>query len=224
MILEPFTQIYQRACANQGGEQALSSKLCSLKTPNELRAIPSDRWLAEFTRKVFQCGMVWRVINNKWPGFEAVFWQFDIEKLLMMSDEWWEEKARDKRIVRCLYKVMTIKANAQMIYEENLKCGFSEMIASWPSDEITALWAYLKSHGARLGGNTGPYALRAMGKDTFFLTRDIEAYLRSHNLITGGLHSKRSLTNAQNAFLEWQQQSQRPLSHISQIVAWSVGK
>lgn len=223
MIIEPFAQIYQRAVANQGGEQALSNKLCLLKTTDELRTIPSDRWLAEFTRKVFQCGMVWQVINNKWINFEAIFWQFDIEKLLMMPDEWWEKNARDKRIVRCLYKVMTIKANAQMIFEENLKSGFSELIASWPSENITALWTYLKIHGCRLGGNTGPYTLRAMGKDTFFLTTDIEAYLRSHNLIDGGLHTKRSLTNAQNAFLEWQQQSQRPLSHISQIVAWSVG-
>ncbi|MBE2896827.1 DNA-3-methyladenine glycosylase I [Pasteurellaceae bacterium HPA106] len=223
MIIEPFAQIYQRAVANKGSEQVLTDKLCSLKTPEQLRAIPSDRWLAEFTRKVFQCGMVWRVINNKWAGFEEVFWQFDVEKLLMMPDELWEEKARDPRIVRCLYKVMTIKANAQMIFEEDLKCGFSQLIANWDCSNITALWHYLKKHGSRLGGNTGPYALRAMGKDTFFLTHDIEAYLRAHNLIDGGLHSKRNLSKAQNAFLEWQQQSQRPLSHISQIVAWSVG-
>ncbi|MBE2894571.1 DNA-3-methyladenine glycosylase I [Spirabiliibacterium falconis] len=223
MIIEPFSQIYARAVKYQHGEQALQARLCSLKTPEQLRQIPSDRWLAEFTRKVFQCGMVWRVINNKWTGFETVFWQFDIEKLLMMPDELWEEKARDPRIVRCLYKVMTIKHNAQMIFDENLKCGFSDMIADWDCQNITALWAYLKKNGSRLGGNTGAYALRAMGKDTFFLTHDIEAYLRHHNLIDGGLYTKRSISQAQSVFLEWQQQSQLPLSHISQIVAWSMG-
>ncbi|HAG41377.1 MAG TPA: 3-methyladenine DNA glycosylase, partial [Pseudoalteromonas sp.] len=40
-------------------------------------------------------------------------------------------------------------------------------VANWPGDDTIGLWAYLKKHGARLGGNTGPYALRALGKDTF---------------------------------------------------------
>jgi len=37
----------------------------------------------------------------------------------------------------------------------------------------------LKKHGQRLGGNTGPYALRLLGKDTFILSSDVEGYLRA---------------------------------------------
>ena len=35
-----------------------------------------DRYMKslEFTRKIFQSGFYWSVIEKKWPGFEEVFW------------------------------------------------------------------------------------------------------------------------------------------------------
>ena len=100
---------------------------------------------------------------------------------------------------------------------------FNEFIANWPTDNIIGLWAWLKQHGARLGGNTGQYALRAMGKDTFILSQDVEAYLRGHEIIDGGLHSKKSLQSAQNFFNELRKQSGLSLQEISQTLAFSVG-
>ena len=111
-----------------------------------------------------------------------------------------------------------------MIHEVAEKHGsFSQFIADWPTDNIIGLWAYLKKHGARLGGNTGPYALRALGKDTFLLSRDVEAYLRAHELIDGGLQTKKSLQAAQDFFNELQQQSGYSLQALSQLVAYGVG-
>ena len=121
-------------------------------------------------------------------------------------------------------KVQTIPENAYMIHEVAEKnASFSQFIAQWPSDNIIGLWAYLKKHGARLGGNTGPYALRAMGKDTFLLSRDVESYLRAHQLIDGGLQTKKSQQAAQNFFNELQQQSGYSLQALSQLVAYGVG-
>jgi 3-methyladenine DNA glycosylase Tag len=100
---------------------------------------------------------------------------------------------------------------------------FNRFIAEWPTDNIIGLWAWLKKHGARLGGNTGPYTLRQLGKDTFLLSRDIEAYLRVHEIIDGGLQSKKSLQAAQDFFNEMQQQSGLSLQEISQVIAFSVG-
>ena len=45
--------------------------------------------------------------------------------------------------------------------------------------------------------------------------RDVEAYLRGHNVIDGGLQSKRSLTAIQSFFNEMQQQSGKSLQQIS---------
>ena len=64
---------------------------------------------------VFQSGFVWRIVNNKWPQFEEVFWGFDIERLLMMPDDMLERKASDPGIIRNFSKVKTILENAVMI-------------------------------------------------------------------------------------------------------------
>ena len=62
-----------------------------------------------------------------------------------------------------------------------------------------------------------------MGKDTFIISRDIEAYLRAHNHIDGGVHTQKSLKAAQAFFNEMQQQSGLSMQEISQTVSYSVG-
>lgn len=222
--MEKFQDIYQRALARKGGEAMLQQLLVPPNTSQQLMAISDDTWLEEFTRKVFQSGFYWSVINNKWPGFRAVFWDFSVDKLLMMPPDMLEQKASDERIVRNFKKVQTIPENAYMIHEvANENGSFSQFIANWPSEDIIGLWAYLKKHGARLGGNTGPYTLRALGKDTFLLSRDVESYLRSHKIIDGGLQTKKSLLSAQHFFNELQQQSGLSLQELSLLIAYSVG-
>lgn len=222
---ESFQRIYQRACDRKGGEAALAALLGHSASAAEISVIPDNLLLGELTKKVFQSGFVWRVVRQKWPGFCDVFFDFDIEKILLMSDEMLEAKARDERIIRNAAKVFTIRDNALMIDDIAAKHGsFARFIADWPTTDIIGLWAYLKQHGARLGGNTGPYALRAIGKDTFILSTDVEAYLRASNVFDGGINSKRSLAQIQQQFNLWQQQSGRSLQHISQIIALSVGE
>ena len=224
MTIEKFDAIYQRAAERKGGENQLEQLISHPLSKSELAKITDDRWLAAFSMKVFQSGISWSVVRNKWPNFEEVFFGFKIEPLLMLSDEQWETKATDKRIIRHLKKVMSIPANARMIHEAQLEHGsFSNMVANWPQDNITGLWSYLKKHGNRLGGNTGPYTLRQMGIDTFILSNDVEAYLRNYKIIEGGKDTKKSLDAANKAFLQWQQESGRSLSEISQIIAFSTG-
>ena len=224
MSLEKFSAIYQRAAERKGGEQALEALLSQPLSRAEIEAIPEDRWLSAFSMKVFQSGISWRVVRNKWPNFEQAFFQFRIEPLLMLSDEQWEQKAQDPAIIRHLTKVMSIPANAQMIYQCRQTHGsFSKMVAQWPQENIIDLWVYLKKHGNRLGGNTGPYTLRQMGVDTFLLTGDVEAYLRNIGVIEGGRDTKRALTATNKAFMTWQQESGRSISEISQIIAYSSG-
>lgn len=224
MALEKFEDIYRRAAERKGGQQQLESLFSKPLSKEALLSIPNDRWLSAFSMKVFQSGISWKVVRNKWPNFEEVFFGFKIEPLLMLSDDQWDNKATDVRIIRHHAKVKSILANAQMIHEASLKHGsFSKMIADWPTENITGLWQYLKKHGNRLGGNTGPYSLRQMGVDTFILSGDVEAYLRSYKIIEGGRDTKRSLEAANNAFSHWQQESGRSLNEISQTIAFSAG-
>lgn len=224
MALEKIEDIYQRAAARKGGADKLELLLGAGNQDALLTNIGDDRFLAEFSKKVFQSGFVWRVVENKWPNFEASFFNFNIEKVLMMPEEMMERKATDPNIIRNFNKVKTIKANGQMIFEEQQNGQtFAEFIAQWPSDNIIGLWAYLKKYGQRLGGNTGPYALRALGKDTFIISRDVEAYFRAHDIITGGIQTKSSLQAIQTSFNTWQQQCDLSLSQLSRLIAFATG-
>jgi 3-methyladenine DNA glycosylase Tag len=223
--MEKFASIYQRAAKRKGGEKHLKHMLTKPLTGKQLLKVSNDDWLEEFTRKIFQSGFYWSVINKKWPGFREVFWDFNIDKLLMMPPEMLEQKSSDERIVRNFKKVNTIPVNASMIHfsTKDNNTDFNRFIAEWPTTDIVGLWAWLKKHGARLGGNTGPYTLREMGKDTFLLSRDIESYLRVHGIIEGGVQSKKSLKATQAFFNEMQSQSGLSLQEISQVIAFSVG-
>lgn len=224
MVREKFNQIYERAAERKGGIQALEKLLVVPKSQQELALITDDRWLATFTLRIFQSGMTWQVVRNKWPNFEDVFFGFNIEKMLLVPDEMWERKATDPAIIRHLGKVMTIPANADMIHRAAVEYGsFAQMVADWPGEDIIGLWQYLKKKGARLGGNTGPYALRTMGKDTFIISQDVEAYLRNIGVIDGGKSSLKLLKATQTAFNDWQQESGRPMCQVSQIISFSCG-
>lgn len=224
LSMEKFDAIYARAAKRKGGEKRLETLLSKPKTYEELCELPDDRVLAEATKKVFQSGFVWRVVRQKWPDFEDVFWGFDIDKLLMMPDEMLEQKATNPAIIRNLNKVRTIRSNALFLKDISNEHGsVGRWLANWPADDTIGLWRYLKDHGTRLGGNTGPYTLRAVGKDTFLLSRDIEAYFRAHKLIDGGLNSKRSLNSIQSCFNTWREQSNYSLQEISMLIAYSSG-
>jgi len=224
MAVESFQQIFERAAQRKGGAQNLTQLLAEVTVHDNLAELTDDRLLSAFTKKIFQSGFVWRVVENKWPNFEQLFFNFDLNKILMMPEEMLEQKASDARIIRNFNKVKTIKANAQMMFEHTPSGQtFAQFIANWPTDNIIGLWAFLKQHGQRLGGNTGPYALRALGKDTVLLSRDVEAYFRAHELITGGLQSKASLQTIQTTFNSWHQQSNLPYAKLSRLIALATG-
>lgn len=224
MSAEKFELIYERASRRKGGQAALEALVGEPLSKNEIKGLTDDRFLSEFTKKVFQSGFVWRVVRQKWPHFEHEFFEFDIDKILLLPDEILEKKAINPDIIRNLTKVRTIRDNALMIKEVQLEHGsFAEFVAEWPTDNIIELWAFLKKEGARLGGNTGAYALRTIGVDTFLVSNDVEGYFKARNIISGSAKSKRSLTAIQNQFNTWQQESGRTYQAISQILAMSVG-
>ena len=112
-----YSTVYDQACERKGGEAAVEAMLPGVASPKKLKTLGSDRYLAEFTRKIFQSGFVWRVVDKKWPDFETVFWDFDIKRLLMMPDDMLDRKAADPAIIRNHGKVKTIRENAAMIAE-----------------------------------------------------------------------------------------------------------
>ncbi len=226
-----FETLFDLACQRKGSEENVQTLIANawanpmLENKN-ISKLSDDIILSAFCRKIFQSGFVWRVVDAKWDGFEEVFWEFNIDKLILMPDEMLEEKAKDTRIIRNLKKCWAIRDNALMMSQTRQREGktFAQFIADWPSDDIISLWDFLKKNGTRLGGNTGAYALRYIGKDSFLLSRDVETYLREAKVIDTGLYTKSALKNAQAFFNDLQQQSDWSYRELSLLVAMSAGE
>ncbi|MFK7912759.1 MAG: DNA-3-methyladenine glycosylase I [Pseudomonadales bacterium] len=220
----PFAEIYEQAALRKGGAEALESLLSRPKSKRSLKRITDDRYLAEMTACVFRSGFVWRVIEAKWPSFEEVFQGFDSMACAMLSDEDLDLIAQDKRIVRHAKKVYAVRNNALFVREVKQAHGsFADYIADWPESDIVGLWSDLKRRGDRLGGQTGRYFLRFMGKDTVILSRDVVAALMQAGVVDKEPTSQKALRQLQQALNDWMAQSGRSLTEISRILAHSTG-
>ena len=130
----PFAELYARAADRKGGAQALESLLPVAKPPGDLAAIPDDRWLAEMTKRVFQAGFNWSVIETKWPGFEAAFDGLDVRRCAMASDDDLDRLLSDTRVVRNGAKLRTVRENAAFLLELGAEHGSAaRFFADWPS-------------------------------------------------------------------------------------------
>lgn len=218
-----FNEIYQKAAALKGGEAELESLLPTPKSNTELAQLEDDRVLAVFTQVVFQAGFAWRVIQNKWPGFEEAFHDFQVGLLAAMPIEAYAAYKEDTRIVRNWQKIQTVPQNARFIESIAAEYGsFGQLLAQWPQDDIVGLWQLLKKRGARLGGNSGPFSLRMLGKDTFLITGDVVRVLEAQGVLSGKPTSQRDIKKVQQFFNDMQEASGRPLCQISKIMACSI--
>lgn len=222
--LEKFNDIWTRACERKGGPETVKSLLPQTLTADGIREYSNAILLSALSKQVFQSGFVWRVVVNKWSAYEKAFFDFEPMKVLMLSPEQIQQRAIDPGLIRHQKKTQAIVDNAYMIQRISEEYGsFAEFIAQWPTDDITGLWQSLKKRGTRLGGNTGPYFLRTIGKDTFLLTQDVQAYLTGHKVVDAGFTSQTALRQSQVAFNHWQQESGMSLAHISRIISLGVG-
>lgn len=192
----------------------------------ELAKLGDDRVLAEMARRVFSAGFVWRVIDQKWPGFEEAFLGFNPKRLLFQPAEFWHDLASDKRIVRNPQKIRSVRDNARFVSDVATEHGsFGKFLAMWPADDQIGLMEILAKRGARLGGNTCQYLLRFLGRDSFILTNDLMLCLRDAGApISEKGTSKKDLRLAQAQLNEWAAESGLPLTHISRICALSIGE
>ena len=221
-----FTKIRARAIERKGGEAKLLTLLPKVQPLANLSRISDDRMLAEMAKRIFSSGFSWPVIEKKWPGFEEAFLGFDPLALLRQPPDYWDRLTSDKRIVRNGQKIMAIAGNAQFIADIAARHGsFGKFLAEWPLDDQIGLTALLAKKGARLGGNTGLYFLRFVGRDGFMLSQDVVLCLRDAGLdIADPPTSKSDMARIQAQFNEWAKETGLPYTHLSRICAFSIGE
>ncbi|MBP6769402.1 MAG: DNA-3-methyladenine glycosylase I [Reyranella sp.] len=221
-----FKSIQARAAKRKGGVKALAALLPKTRDNKELAKLTDDRVLAEMARRVFCAGFVWSVIDKKWPGFEEAFLGFNPKRLLFQPAEFWEKLTQDTRIVRNPTSIKSVRDNAKFVTDIAAEHGsFGKFLAAWPADDQIGLLDVFAKRGSRLGGFSGQYLLRFLGRDSFILTGDLMMCLRDAGVpISEKGTSKKDLKLAQAQINEWAKESGLPLTHISRICALSIGE
>ena len=221
--LANFDDLFTIAAARKGGAEAFEAMLPQVKSPAELAAIPDDRWLSRMARCIFQAGFNWKVIETKWPGFEEAFDGFDPRRWSLMSDDDLDRLLRDTRVVRHAKKLASVGENAVFLRDLAEEHGTAaRFFAEWPDDDYVGLLGVLKKRGSRLGGATGQYFLRFMGKDSFMTGGDVVKALIREGVVDRQPSSQRDLAKVQAAFNHWAAQSGRPMAQVSRTLACTV--
>ena len=100
---------------------------------------------------------------------------------------------------------------------------FGAFLAVWPADDIVGLLMHLKKAGSRLGGHTGQYFLRFIGKDTFMFSKDVVRVLIDQGIVDKEPTSRKARAAVQDAFNGWHEETGLAYCQRSRIMAASVG-
>ncbi len=117
---------------------------------------------------------------------------------------------------------LTRKTVAEIAREHG---SFARFLTDWPGSDQVGLLDLLAKKGARLGGGTGQYFLRFIGKDSYVLSADVVACLRDAGLdIAENPTSKKDRRKIQDQFNVWVKETGLSLTHLSRICAMSIGE
>jgi len=217
-----FKKIYAQAVKLKGKEP-LEASLPTPKSAKQLKATPDEDYLAEMAKCIFRSGFVWQIVENKWPNFEKVFAGFNPRAVASFSDERLEAIAQDASIIRNLSKITATRENARFVIDTAGEHGsFGQFLADWPEDDVVGLLLHLKKQGSRLGGHTGQYFLRFVGRDTFMFSKDVVKVLVAQGVVDKEPTSQKGLRQVQDAFNAWREETGLPYCQLSRIMAASV--
>lgn len=220
-----FSPLLEMAEKRKGGAAGLQALLTPVADNRLFAALPDDRILAMMCRVVNQAGFSWKVIERKWPQFEEAYKGFDTDKLARLQIDDWEAFTKDKRVVRSWQKIKAVMDNCAFVRAKSDDHGrFAKFMMTYGPDRQVDLMACMKKEGSRLGGNSGQYLLRYLGRDSFVLSNDVILALRHSGLdIAEKPTSQRDMKAIQARFNSWHQQTNLPYTHLSQIAAFSIG-
>lgn len=223
MAIKAFSEIRRRAEARKGKE-AIEKRLSEYLGKPGGEVIGDDRLLANMAKYIFSSGISWKVVESKWPGIEQAFLGFDPNLLNIQPDDFWHDLLGDTRIIRHGAKVNAIRKNAAFVSELAREHGSAvRRLLDWPSTDLVGLYEFLAKRGDRLGGQTGQYVLRTIGKQNFVISRDVVACLKDAGVAIAGDGSGKAERKAiQAAFNQWAEETGLPMSHLSVIAALSI--
>ncbi len=103
-----------------------------MEPPEQIDASSGADYLEVISKAVFQSGMSWAIVNNKWDGFREAFCGFEPEAVAAFVGSDVERLAADASIIRNRRKIEATIHNAR------------ELVAA--EDEFGDFRSYLRSH------------------------------------------------------------------------------
>ncbi len=201
----------------------MEASLPVAKTRAELISMVDSSYLSIMSRRIFRAGLRHALVDAKWPAFELAFFNFNLNRVAMMSDDELDGLMANTEIIRHWNKIKAVRHNAVFLLEMvKLHGSVGQWLANWPEADMIGLWSLLKKEGAQLGGNSGASFLRMSGKDTFLLTDDVVVALKAQGIVDRRPSAQRDLKKVQAAFSQWQMESGRPYCQLSRMLSMTV--
>jgi 3-methyladenine DNA glycosylase Tag len=203
--------------------QVMEASLPVPRTRAELIAMVDSSYLSEMSRRVFRAGLKHSLVDAKWPAFEKAFFNFNLDRVAMLSDDELDTLMGNTSIIRHWNKIKSVRHNAVFLREMvQLHGSVGQWLANWPEGDVVGLWLLLRKEATQMGGNSAPSFLRMVGRDTFLLTEDVSVALQAQGIVDKMPSSQRDLKKVQEAFNAWREESGRPLCQLSRMLAMTV--
>ena len=91
--------------------------------PEQIDAQSLDDYLEIMAKVVFESGMSWKVVENKWPGIREAFHNFDIHTVADIAPPEIDQLTQDTRVIRNRRKLEAIVSNAQKMLDLEAEHG-----------------------------------------------------------------------------------------------------
>jgi DNA-3-methyladenine glycosylase I len=112
-------------------------------------------YLEIMSKSVFQSGMSWKVVENKWPSTREAFHNFDVRAIADFDEKDIEVLMQDTRVVRNFRKLNAIVYNAQKMLDLEKEYGTFQKYLRAHGDFDATLKAIRKDF--KFMGPTGIY-------------------------------------------------------------------
>ena len=157
--------------------------------PQSSKAEPpedDDGYFERMTKAIFQAGLNWRMIENKWPNFRNAFDQFSAKRVSSFGEKEVKALMGDTGIVRNERKIRSVIENARESLRLKDEFGsFGDYLKSFKGDE-RRLTEDLQSRFKHLGESSARTFLYTSG----FKLRPTREELEWHSHMKEGKHPR----------------------------------
>ena len=101
------------------------------RRPRQITPQSSADWFETITRAVFNAGMSWSIVEERWPAIGEAFAAFEPAEVARFDESVVDRIASDDRVIRNRHKIRATVANARMFVQLAEEHGsFAEWLAS----------------------------------------------------------------------------------------------